>query len=78
MILHVESEAGPHGDREPRAFLMGERRVTIIRIIDRWIAADCSYFKVECDDGATCILRYDTPLRKWELTLFRSGSLPAI
>jgi hypothetical protein len=77
MILHVESEAGPHGEREPRSFLIGATRIAITRIIDRWFASDRTWYKVAADDGATYILRYDGLLREWELTLFRSGALPA-
>ena len=77
MLLHVESEAGPHGQREPRAFLLGGQRVAVTCIVDRWFAADHTYFKVTADDDATYILRYDAQRREWELTLFRSGALPA-
>ncbi|HJV85931.1 MAG TPA: hypothetical protein VJ698_10680 [Noviherbaspirillum sp.] len=72
MILHVESRADPHGDREPVAFLLGARRIAVATIVDRWIARDHSYYKVMGSDGDTYILRYAPQEREWELTLFQS------
>lgn len=72
MILHVESRAGPHGDREPLAFHLGQRRLDVLQILDRWIASDHSYFKIEATDRATYILRYSPSAREWELTLFQA------
>lgn len=72
MILQVETATAPNGDVEPRSFLLGGQRITVIEINDRWLARDYSYFKVQASDGATYILRYDETPPEWHLTLFRA------
>jgi hypothetical protein len=71
MIVQVESVIGPIGLPEPRAFSLGERRVNVVTIIDRWISAQQNYFKLEAQDGAIYILRHDEQSDVWEMTLFQ-------
>ncbi|WP_420476278.1 hypothetical protein [Noviherbaspirillum sp. ST9] len=77
MILDVETLPGPHGDREPVAFLLGARRVVVVNILDRWLSADCSYFKVEADESSIFILRHFHATREWELTLYQAPTAHA-
>jgi len=77
MKLRVESYAGHRGEEEPRAFYLGEQRIPVAEIIDRWISPDHRYFKVRAEDGDLYILRHDGPTAEWELTLFKAGSQPA-
>jgi hypothetical protein len=72
MQLTVECYAGYRGEQEPHAFFLGDRRVSIAEIIDRWISPEHRYFKVKSDDGAIYILRHDEPSGAWELTLFQA------
>jgi hypothetical protein len=74
MLLHVESHAGPNGEREPFAFLIGERRIDVVCILDRWIGDDHRYYKIEASDLALYILRFTPSEKKWELTLFQAPS----
>lgn len=67
----VECYAGYQGEETPRAFTLGERRILVDRVVDRWLAPDHRYFKVEGDDGHTYIIRHDTSADRWELTVFR-------
>ena len=67
MKIQVECYGGHRGEEEPRAFTMGERRYQVIAILDRWIAPDHRYFKVEADDGRTLVLRHDSASGDWEL-----------
>jgi hypothetical protein len=73
MKLKVESlAAAPFREVEPRAFYLGQRRITVLEILDRWLAPQYGYFKVVADDGASYILRHDLPTNDWELTLFQA------
>ncbi len=72
MILQVECRTDFHGEKEPLAFLLGGQRIEVVTIIDRWIARDHSYFKVEASDRGLYILRYTLLARQWELTLFQT------
>lgn len=72
MNLQVETRQGVHGDREPVAFTLGEQRIEVIQVIDRWLAADHCYFKLTGSDQATYILQYLRATREWDMTLFQA------
>lgn len=74
MKLHVECYAGYRGEQEPRVFALGERRLEVRSIIDRWLAPDHRYFKVAASDGDTYVLRHDEPSGVWTLGAFRKGT----
>ena len=73
LSIKVECYAGYRGEELPRRFYLGQTPVEVCEIIDRWLSPDHHYFKIKGDDMATYILRYDTKLDQWELTLFDSG-----
>ena len=68
--LDVDCYSGHRGEETPRRLVFGRRRVEVVRVLDRWLSPDHRYFKIEGDDGATYILRYDVVTGRWELTLF--------
>jgi hypothetical protein len=65
----VECYAGHRGDETPRAFALGERRIEIAAVVDRWLAPEHRYFKVRGADGHAYILRHDPRHDRWELTM---------
>jgi hypothetical protein len=71
--IRVECYAGYRGEETPRCFYLGERRIEVADVIDRWVAPEHRYFKVRGDDGGIYILRHDNETSFWELTLFDSG-----
>lgn len=73
MDLHVESRPGPDSDPEPVAFALGGRLIQVVQVIDRWIASDHSYFKVEAEDSGIYILRFTPAEKHWEMTLFQAS-----
>jgi hypothetical protein len=70
-LLHVECYAGHRGEETPRVLTIGDRRVTVVEVLDRWLAPDHRYFKVKGDDGDEYIVRQDNASSEWELTMFR-------
>jgi hypothetical protein len=70
MKIRVQCYAGHRGEEEPRALDLGDRRLEVMKIIDRWLAPDHRYFKVQADDGSVYILRYDEAAGEWEMTSF--------
>ena len=70
MRVYVECHAGYRAEETPRALRLGERRVEVVDVIDRWIGPDHRYFKLRGDDGAIYIVRYDRERDEWELTLY--------
>ncbi|OGA50017.1 MAG: hypothetical protein A3G24_26415 [Betaproteobacteria bacterium RIFCSPLOWO2_12_FULL_62_13] len=73
MKIRVECYAGYRGEEEPRAFTLGERRLEVVSILDRWLAPAHRYFKVAASDGDTWILRHDEVSGEWTLGAFRKG-----
>jgi hypothetical protein len=70
MGVEVECYAGYRGEQEPRAFRLGERRVEIVEIVDRWMEPGWRWFKCRASDGHTYILRHDEAAGEWELAAF--------
>jgi hypothetical protein len=71
MQIEVQCYAGHRGDEEPRSFVLGERRLVVLEIRDRWHGPDYRYFKVLADDGDTYVLRHDERSGVWTLGAFR-------
>ncbi|SCK24819.1 hypothetical protein VAR608DRAFT_1978 [Variovorax sp. HW608] len=74
MAIHVECCAGHLGEPEPLAFWLGERRLAVRDIVDRWFGPTQRWFKVDADDGNLYVLRLDEKTRDWELAAFTLGT----
>ena len=74
MNIRVECYAGYRGEETPRAFWLGENRLEVKEVLDRWLAPDHRYFKVQADDNDIYILRHEVQSDDWELTLFQKRS----
>ena len=73
-VVDVECYAGYRGEETPRRFRLGERDIAIAEVVDRWLAPDHRYFKVQDTQGALYILRNDVACDRWELTLFHRSA----
>jgi len=71
--VRVECYAGYRGEETPRCFHIGNRRVEVVDILDRWLAPEHRYFKLCAGDGDVYILRHDVAGGRWELTMFEAG-----
>ena len=72
-MVRVECYAGYRGDEAPRALVIGERRIEVMEVLDRWLAPDHRYFKVRGSDGDAYLVRHDVRTDRWELTMFQAG-----
>ena len=72
MKVHVLFYEGYRAEETPRAFLLGERRVEVVRILDRWRGEDHEYVKLDGSDGARYILRHDRARGEWEIQMMES------
>ena len=72
VLLKVDTVSGHAGMTEPVAFWLGENRIEVLEIVDRWPAMEYTYFKVATSDLASYILRHDAEPDTWELTLYKS------
>jgi len=66
-IKKVETYSGYRFDERPTLFHIGERKISVTDILDRWYGPDYSYFKVMGDDKKIYILRMHEYLHMWEL-----------
>lgn len=76
MKVLVECYAGYRGEEEPRAFTLGERRFTVVEIVDRWLDPRHRYFKVRTEDDQRFILRHDSASGEWELAAMVAQERP--
>jgi hypothetical protein len=68
--VSVECYAGSRADETPRVVVIGDRRIEIVEVVDRWLAPDHRYFKLRGDDGDVYVVRHDVETDRWELVLF--------
>lgn len=68
--IRVECREDQPGEETPERFKLGQRRIEVVDVTDRWLAPDHCYFKVQADDGGEYILRHDSQTDLWELTAF--------
>jgi len=76
MKVRVVCYEGYKAEETPRAFLLGERRVEVVRVLDRWRGEDHEYVKLDGSDGASYILRYDRSRDEWEIQMMESPPSP--
>jgi hypothetical protein len=72
MKIRVICYEGYKAEETPRAFLLGERRVDVVRVLDRWRGEVHEYVKLDGSDGARYILRYDRFRDEWEIHMMDS------
>lgn len=73
LSIRVQCYAGHRAEETPRSLLLGDRRIEVTEILDRWISPEHRYFKVRGSDGALYIVRHDTPSDSWELVFYKAG-----
>jgi hypothetical protein len=69
-----ECHAGYRGEETPRRFQLSERHIDVSEVVDRWLAPDHHYVKIQDPQGDLYVLRHDVGLNRWELTLFHRGT----
>ena len=75
MKITVECYSGCRGEEIPRALWLGERRVGVEEIIDRWLAPDHRYFKFRGDDQGIYIIRHDGVSLQWQVTFYQDAAI---
>ena len=71
MQIKVECYAGYRGEETPRCIWLGDRKIEVKEIQDRWLAPNHRYFKIIGDDNAVYILRHDSESWDWNLTFYK-------
>ena len=69
----METYSGYKADERPVAFTLGDRKLLVVEVVDRWYDPSVDYFKVKADDGGVYILglyRGGREDNHWELKGF--------
>lgn len=77
MKIRVVCYEGYRAEETPRSFTMGDRRLEVASVLDRWRGQDHEYVKLAASDGNLYILRYDRNEDEWEIILMETpGYMP--
>lgn len=74
MDIRVDCYAGYRGEETPRRLILGNRKIEVASIQDRWLAPDHRYFKITGDDGGLYIIRHDPFQDGWQLTCYKTDA----
>ena len=76
MKVRVIWYEGYRAEETPRAFFLGERRLDVTEVLDRWRGEDHEYVKLAASDGNRYLLRYDCDADEWEMILMEAPGRP--
>ena len=65
--VRVKCYAGYRGEESPRSFFLAGHWVEVATVVDRWLAPDHRYFKIEDGQGQQYLLCHDIERHRWEL-----------
>jgi hypothetical protein len=76
MKVRVLWYEGYRAEETPRAILLGERRLDVTDVLDRWRGEDHEYVKLAASDGNRYVLRHDLDADEWEMVLMEDPGRP--
>ncbi len=72
--IEVKCYSGYRGEETPRLIFINKREISVIKILDMWLAPDHRYFRCLGSDDGVYILRYDENNCTWELTFYNESN----
>ena len=76
MRVRVECYSGYKANEKPVTFYLGERKLEVKELLDRWYGEDYDYFKLLGDDLSTYVLKYHRVQDYWELVFYSAPDVP--
>lgn len=73
-LVEVECYAGYRADERPMRLKMGEQRLEVVEVEDRWYSPGETYFRVRVEGGDRYVLRHIEAQDVWSLEGYRSGA----
>jgi hypothetical protein len=71
--IKVECYAGYRGEETPRRIWLGNKKIAVKEVQDRWLAPNHRYFKVLGENEAVYLLRHHSITWNWELVFFENN-----
>lgn len=68
MKIHVQCYAGYRGEEEPRSFDLGDRRIEVMEIIDRWLYLTTATSRYGPTTACVPVLRRGAVAGEWEMS----------
>jgi hypothetical protein len=71
--IQVTAYAGYRGEESPRSFILNDKKIDVIKILNMWIEEDIRsksrkrFFKVKGSDGYAYRIYYDEKKNEWFL-----------
>jgi hypothetical protein len=76
MKIRVECHSGYRGEETPQAVWIGDRRIAVAEVLDRWLAPDHRYFKLRGHDQGIYIIREEVASLEWQVTFYQDPQMP--
>lgn len=73
--IEVVAYSGYKANERPLYFVLEQRKLVVVNVMDRWYGEEHDYFKVLADDGKVYLIRWHRVLDLWFLVkiLERTG-----
>ena len=65
--IEVVAYSGYKANERPLEFILGDQKIEVQNVIDRWYGVEHDYFKVLAEDGKVYLLRWHRTLDLWFL-----------
>jgi hypothetical protein len=65
--LKVIAYSGYKANEKPLRLILGDKKLEIRRVVDRWVGEDHDYFKCLADDGQIYLLKWHRMRDQWTL-----------
>jgi hypothetical protein len=65
--LKVIAYSGYKANERPLRLILADKKLEIVRVIDRWVGQDHDYFKCLADDGRVYLLKWHRIQDEWRL-----------
>jgi hypothetical protein len=63
--VHVVAYSGYKANERPLHFLMDDRKLEVVNLIDRWYGEEHDYFKILANDGKVYLLQWQRGPDLW-------------
>ncbi len=74
--VELDDEKGGRDPLSPRAIWLGEKRLAVLEVLDRWAGEAFDHVKILAEDRGLYILRRASLTGLWELAAYRGPEIP--